>query len=545
MNGYNVGIAFLLALYGYFAILANLGPSWLFSDPIVAGLFTGLIVGNVPLGLAIGGTLELMSLGLWTYGGATIPDYMTGAIVGTAVAALSTAPMATAITQGIAVAVPVSLLMTQLDILGRTLTTVFIHGADHYAEQQNERGIVIMHWLGQLPWGLSRAIPLFFAIWLGAGPIQNLVSVIPTWLTNGFTAMGHLLPALGFGILLTYLPLPKYWGFFVLGFVLFAYMKMPLIGIMLAVLAVVAIYNYLSSRIEHVETAQAVAEGAEEELVTGPQELIKSNVTRADLVNAMLRHNFTLQLSWNYERMQALGFAYSMMPILKKVYPNKDEYFAAIRRHLNFYNTNPSLGSPTIFGAACALEEQKQPEVADSIKIALMGPLAGIGDTIEAILLKPIFAVFAASMALSGNWFGAALMLILGFIYFYIMFPGFWLGYNQGINLVKTAGSRALATITDLASMFALGVMGGFIPSILASVKTPLKFARSVTIEGKAAQQVVEIQSILDQLLPYLIPIAFVFMVYWLLRSRKWSILQVLFLLVAIGIVCGALGILA
>jgi len=469
---------------------------------------------------------------------------MTGAIVGTAVAALSNEPLSVAITQGIAVAVPVSLLMTQLDILGRSITTVFIHGADHYAETHNERGIVWMHWLGQLPWGLSRAIPLFFAIWLGAGPIQNLVSVIPAWLTNGFTAMGHLLPALGFGILLTYLPLPKYWGFFVLGFVLFAYLKMPLIGIMLAVLAVVAIYNYLSSRIERVESVQAEEMG-EEELVTGPQPLEETNVTRRDLVTAMLRHNFTLQLSWNYERMQALGFAYSIMPILKKVYPNEDEYFEAIKRHLNFYNTNPSLGSPTIFGAACALEEQKQPEVADSIKVALMGPLAGIGDTIAAILMKPIFAVFAASMALSGNWFGAVLMLLLGFIYFYVMFPGFWLGYNQGINLVKTAGSRALTTITDLASMFALGVMGGFIPSILASVKTPLKFARTVVVEGKTVEQVVEIQTFLDQLLPYLLPLTFVFLVYWLLRSRKWSILQILFLLVVIGIVCGALGILA
>ncbi len=544
MEGYSVGIALLLALYGYFAILAHLGPAWQFADPIVAGLFTGLIVGDVPLGLAIGGTLELMSLGLWTYGGATIPDYMTGAIVGTAVAALSNEPLSVAITQGIAVAVPVSLLMTQLDILGRTITTVFIHGADHYAETHNERGIVWMHWLGQLPWGLSRAIPLFFAIWLGAGPIQNLVSAIPAWLTNGFTAMGHLLPALGFGILLTYLPLPKYWGFFVLGFVLFAYLKMPLIGIMLAVLAVVAIYNYLSSRIERVESVQAEEMG-EEELVTGPQPLEETNVTRRDLVTAMLRHNFTLQLSWNYERMQALGFAYSIMPILKKVYPSEDEYFEAIKRHLNFYNTNPFIGSPTIFGAACALEEQKQPEVADSIKVALMGPLAGIGDTIAAILMKPIFAVFAASMALSGNWFGAVLMLILGFIYFYVMFPGFWLGYNQGINLVKTAGSRALTTITDLASMFALGVMGGFIPSILASVKTPLKFARTVVVEGKTVEQVVEIQTFLDQLLPYLLPLTFVFLVYWLLRSRKWSILQILFLLVVIGIVCGALGILA
>jgi len=70
----------------------------------------------------------------------------------TAVAALSNEPLSVAITQGIAVAVPVSLLMTQLDILGRSITTVFIHGADHYAETHNERGIVLMHWLGQLPW---------------------------------------------------------------------------------------------------------------------------------------------------------------------------------------------------------------------------------------------------------------------------------------------------------------------------------------------------------------------------------------------------------
>jgi len=147
--------------------------------------------------------------------------------------------------------------------------------------------------------GLSRAIPLFFAIWLGAGPIQNLVSAIPAWLTNGFTAMGHLLPALGFGILLTYLPLPKYWDSSFL-FCSIRLSKDATYCIMLAILAVVAIYNYLSSRIERVESVQAEAMG-EEELVTGPQPLEETNVTRRDLVTAMLRHNFTLQLSWNYE----------------------------------------------------------------------------------------------------------------------------------------------------------------------------------------------------------------------------------------------------
>jgi len=109
-------------------------------------------------------------------------------------------------------------------------------------------------------------------------------------------------------------------------------------------------------------------------------------------------------------------------------------YFAALKRHMVFYNTNPAIGSPTIFGAACALEEKKQPEVSDSLKVSLMGPFAGIGDTVMAILMKPIFAVFAASMALRGSTGGAWLMLALGFIWFYLMFPGFWLGYKQGLG---------------------------------------------------------------------------------------------------------------
>jgi len=538
VGSYGVGVALFLAAYSYFSIIALLGPAWQFYDPIVAGLITGIVTGNAPLGLAVGGTLELMSLGLWTYGGATVPDFFTGAVIGTAVGALSKQPLSVAITEGLAVAVPVALFMTQLDILGRAATTVFIHGADRFAEKQDERGVSLMHALGNIPWGLSRAIPIFFAIWLGAGPLQSLMTKIPSWLTVGLSTMGHILPALGFGILLTYLPFKKWWAFFVLGFVLYSYLKIPLIGIAIAALAIVLIYNSVTIKEEVPEKAK------EAEKIT-EKPAVKSNVTRGDLVNAMWRHNLTLQLSWNYERMQALGFCWSIMPILRKVYPNKDDYFVAIKRHLNFYNTTPMIGSPTIFGAACALEEQKQPQAVDDIKVALMGPFAAIGDTIVAILMKPIFAVFAAGMALNGNWFGAILMLILGFIWFYVMFPGFWLGYNQGKNLVQTVGSKFLTTFSNLASMAALIVVGGFIPSILGSVKTPIQFTRSLVVEGQTVQQVVNIQSILDSILPYMIPLALVFLVYWLLKTRRWTILKVLLLLVVIAIVLGALKILS
>ncbi len=81
VGSYGVGVALFLAAYSYFSIVVLLGPAWQFYDPIVAGLVTGIVTGNVPLGLAVGGTLELMSLGLWTYGGATIPDFFTGAVI--------------------------------------------------------------------------------------------------------------------------------------------------------------------------------------------------------------------------------------------------------------------------------------------------------------------------------------------------------------------------------------------------------------------------------------------------------------------------------
>jgi mannose/fructose/N-acetylgalactosamine-specific phosphotransferase system component IIC len=222
--------------------VTQLGPGLWWTEPLIAGFVTGVIVGNIPLGLSIGGSLTLLSLGLWTYGGATIPDFQTGSIVGTAIGALGGGLPA-----GLAVAVPTALLMTQMDVLGRAVTTVFIHGADHYAEDGNERGIITMHLLGQIPWGLTRAIPVFLAIWLGAGPINSVIKSSPQWFFNAMQVVGHVLPALGFALLLTMLPVRRYWPFLLLGFVLFAYLKMPIIGIALIAVVVGFLMNMLQS----------------------------------------------------------------------------------------------------------------------------------------------------------------------------------------------------------------------------------------------------------------------------------------------------------
>jgi len=240
MEGYGIGISLVLAVWAYISMILVLGPGLWLGEALVAGAVTGLVVGNVEIGLQIGATLTLMSLGMWTYGGATMPDFMTGAILGTAFGALKGGTGA--LEAGLAVAIPASILMTQLDVLGRSVTTVFIHGADRYLEKGDLKGITRMHLLGQIPWGLTRAIPVFLAVWLGAGPVQQVINAMPQWFINGMSVTGKVLPALGFALLLGRLPVGKYWPFLLIGFVGFAYLKVPVTGIALAAVALGTLY---------------------------------------------------------------------------------------------------------------------------------------------------------------------------------------------------------------------------------------------------------------------------------------------------------------
>lgn len=159
-------------------------------------------MGNVTLGLAVGATLQLMILGVGTYGGASIPDFMTGAIIGTAFGVIS----GQGIEFAIGLAVPIGLLLVQLDVLARFANTFFQHRADKYAEEGNFKKVETMNILGIIPWGLSRAIPVFVALLFGHEIVEQLVKVFPSWLTSGLSVAGKVLPALGIAILLRYLP---------------------------------------------------------------------------------------------------------------------------------------------------------------------------------------------------------------------------------------------------------------------------------------------------------------------------------------------------
>ncbi len=135
-------------------------------------------------------------------------------------------------------------------------------------------------------------------------------------------------------------------------------------------------------------------------------------------IGAVKRRTPFLQGSWNYERMQNGGYAYLMIPAIKKLYPNKDDQIAALKRHMEFFNTHPYVAAPVV-GVTLALEEERangapvDDQTIQGVKIGMMGPLAGVGDPVFWFTVRPLLAAMGASLAMDGNILGPILFLVI------------------------------------------------------------------------------------------------------------------------------------
>lgn len=270
-------------------------------------------------------------------------------------------------------------------------------------------------------------------------------------------------------------------------------------------------------------------------------------VTRRPLPKSALNRAFWhlfwgFQVSWNYERMHGLGFCWAMQPALREVYPNDDDYADALVRHMGFINTNPIVGAPVIVGAAIALEEAGAPESAEGIKAGLMGPLAGIGDTIVWALYNTIIFTIGASMALQGNIVGPILTALLVAIpYFFVRRWQFFSAYRRGHDLLKNVGIGILDKITQGATIFGLIVLGGFVPSIVKIVTT-YTYTQSIMVEGKLSKLTVPFQTQLDTILPYMLPVCVTAACYWMMKKFKLSPVWVILGLTVLGVALSATG---
>ncbi|MDY4761704.1 PTS mannose/fructose/sorbose/N-acetylgalactosamine transporter subunit IIC [Streptococcus thoraltensis] len=207
----------LLTLYSAYQILDELTINSSAGSPVFAGFISGLIMGDMTTGLIIGGSLQLLVLGVGTFGGASRIDATSGAVLATAFSVGQGIKPELAVST---IAVPVAALLVYTDILGRFSTTYFAHRIDKHVDNFNYKAIERNYLLGAVPWALSRALPVFLALALGGRAVETMVNTIADyqWIADGLTLAGKMLPGLGFAILLHYLPVKKNLHYLVLGF---------------------------------------------------------------------------------------------------------------------------------------------------------------------------------------------------------------------------------------------------------------------------------------------------------------------------------------
>lgn len=264
-------------------------------------------------------------------------------------------------------------------------------------------------------------------------------------------------------------------------------------------------------------------------------------LTKKDLNRVAIR-SLGMEWSWNYERQMNMAFCYSMLPIIKKLYPNKDDQTEAMQRHLEFFNTTPHM-STLILGITAAMEEQNandpefETESINNVKVSLMGPLAGIGDSFIWGTLRIIATGVGVSLAAQGNILGPILFLLLFNIpaqglRFYLMHAGYKLGSGF---LAKVQESGLMEVLTYGASVLGLMVIGGMTAENVG-INVPL-----VIGSGETATT---LGDICNTIMPGLLPLAFTLLMYWLVSKKNVKTTTLLVALVVVGLVGSFFGIL-
>ena len=483
------------------------GLSLTHARPVIVGFLCGLILGDMNSGLYIGGTFTLMSLGVAALGGSSVPDYGVATIIACAFAKTTGQGPEVGMTIGL----PVGMLGVQMDVLYKICNSFIAQKSQKYANEKQFGKMYAILYLCPVMVAVFMAFPTAVALTAGAPLVQAILDVLPSWVTGGLSVAGKLLPGLGIAMLLHYMPAKKYFNYILIGFVLSAYMGVPILGI--AFLGVALAYKFYMD------------------------EEAKENVGFAGGLEGAIRWSLMAVTTFNYDTQLAPAVVFGIGPLLRKIYKDDDEYVEALNNHYKYFNTMPWLAN-IVLGATLALEDKEgisSMDAVQNIKVSLMGPLAGIGDTLFWTLLPTIMGSIAGYMALEGNPIGVILWLIVNLIFICIRTQLMWIGYREGTKLITKVGSK-LARITDAASVLGLTVVGALSATVVTA-KTPLAF--------QMGEVNLAVADLLDKIMPSMISVATVLVLYKLLGKKGMKITTLILIVIIFSMICSALGILA
>lgn len=267
-------------------------------------------------------------------------------------------------------------------------------------------------------------------------------------------------------------------------------------------------------------------------------------LSKKDVLKAFWKWTFFSHSNYNYERLQASGVLQSMSHLPEKLYPgNKEEQKRFMQRHMSFYNTEPHFGG-IINGMVIAMEEERangaeiSDEAINSVKTGLMGPMAGIGDTLWQGTIQPIMLAIGISLASGGNIMGAVVFAVLMAA---IMFPIAYFMYMKGYSTGKSGVEAILSGGKMKQLIQAAAIMGA---TVLGSLTANYVTAKSnMTIKVGGAELALQ-ADILDKLLRGMLPLGFTLMTLYLIKNKQLKSTTVMLILVIIGLVLGLTGIL-
>lgn len=507
--------------------------------PICIGPLVGLLFGNLPVGLLMGMTIELMYLATVFVGTATPPDEVTSAALATAIACLlDNMPV------GILLAIPIGLAGQKLkQIRNNTAFEYTQKKLDAAAAQADTRGIVL--WASIVPSlveGLFFAVPTFLILFFALAPLLSAVSRLPYELLFGIALGSGLVGAVGIAAFLGTIKEKSHRPYFLIGFVAAAYLHIGIMGIALLAAAFIALHAHRRTDLDSTAAPQtddtASPDEAGDETASAEAE---RKLTRRDLWKTLL-YSLGIESGCSTSKQEAPGFVQAMIPVVETVYDTKEERAEAYTRHAQLFLTEGRVAQ-FIVGVVARLEEQratKRDVDAETIllyKSALAGPLAGIGDSLLHGTLRPLAAGTACALIAASNVqnpMGPILFwVVMTAAVFAIRYFGFFKGYDKGIDVIAYLQDNAVVDrLTSYSSIASYLLAGAFIPLLLRFHLPPIPWNGDY----------LNLQGTLDLFLPSLVPLLYTLAMYRQLYKKNRSPVLLVAMTLALGVAVYYIG---
>lgn len=517
---------FLLSLFIAFLAVETYwwGGTIYIARPVFAGPLIGLLMGDLKTGLLVGGSVEMVFLGGLAMGAYSPPNSYIGGMLGTAFAVLAGGDLEI----GIALAYPIGVLVQMINYVVTNINVIWVGRAENEYKKGRVKRAGMYHYACIITrMVIQFFLPTFIALLLGSAAIEAFYTAIPSWFMDGLKVAAGILPAIGMASIINTLGFKKGWPYFLMGFVLATYLGLDVMGIALLSLALAVIITLMGK------------DSKNNNISLNQGKKTSDGVLDNKALRKVFFRSFTSMGSFNYKGYGNIGYVYSIVPALKQIYEGNEEgYLEAVDRNCEFFNCHPYF-SNLIMGVSLALEEQKAKgeEVTGSAitatKTALMGPLAGIGDSVFQGTFRIIFSAIGAGLCMAGNVLGCFVYLI----------PQIILAWGSRWTFLKYAyiyGTELVVKLrtSNLFDKFVEGanVVGMMVIAAMTSNFVSIALKPSWVFGGKE----IVLQSVFDAILPKFLPLMIMLLFYNIISKKKNGI----YICLGLSFVIGFMGVL-